>query len=106
MQARKNGVDNCFMDEFDPDRFLVAQEGFYDKALSEIRKGRKTGHWMWFIFPQVRGLGHSALAQRYAINFLKEARQYLAHPLLGPRLGNAWRLFRIWTGQRQKRYLG
>ena len=74
------------MDEFDLSRFLVAQEGIYDKALAEIRRGRKSSHWMWFIFPQMRGLGHSETAQRYAIGSLEEAQQYLCHPLLGPRL--------------------
>lgn len=70
----KTGATKFDMDEFDPDRFLVAQDGLYQKALSEIRKGRKSGHWMWFIFPQMRGLGRSAMAQRYAIGSLEEAR--------------------------------
>ena len=73
-------------DPFDLDRFVQAQEDTYDAALSELRRGRKAGHWMWFIFPQIAGLGFSAMSQRYAISGLDEARAYLAHPVLGPRL--------------------
>ncbi len=68
------------------DRFVEAQDGVYDRALRELRAGRKTSHWMWFVFPQITGLGFSAMAQRYAIDSLGEARDYLAHPVLGPRL--------------------
>ncbi|WP_068080381.1 DUF1810 domain-containing protein [Novosphingobium rosa] len=67
------------------DRFVAAQEAAHDQALAEIRQEAKRGHWMWFIFPQLAGLGHSAMARRYAIASLAEARAYLAHPLLGPR---------------------
>jgi uncharacterized protein (DUF1810 family) len=67
-------------------RFVDAQAGIYPQALAELRAGRKTGHWMWFVFPQVAGLGHSPTAQHFAISGLGEARAYLAHPLLGPRL--------------------
>ena len=74
------------MDEFDLDRYVAAQEGVYDKALSEIRRGRKTSHWMWFIFPQLSGLGHSAMAQRFAISSSDEAVAYLRHGVLGSRL--------------------
>jgi uncharacterized protein (DUF1810 family) len=68
------------------DRFVEAQEGVHERALREIRSGRKLTHWMWFVFPQIRGLGSSPMAQRYAIESLDEARAYLAHPVLGPRL--------------------
>jgi len=68
------------------DRFTQAQEGSYEPALAEIRRGAKRSHWMWYIFPQIAGLGHSAMAQHYAIASLAEARAYLAHPVLGPRL--------------------
>ncbi len=68
------------------DRFLAAQEQDYPRALAEIRQGRKTSHWMWYIFPQLRGLGHSALADRYGIQDLAEARAYLRHPVLRARL--------------------
>ena len=70
------------------ERFVTAQEsrGTYRRAVAELRQGRKTSHWMWFIFPQIAGLGRSAMAQAYAISDLTEARAYLAHPVLGPRL--------------------
>ena len=67
-------------------RFVEAQDGVYEHALGELRGGRKTGHWMWFVFPQIAGLGFSAMSQRYAIGSLAEARAYLAHPVLGERL--------------------
>jgi uncharacterized protein (DUF1810 family) len=73
-------------DPHDLERFVEAQAGTYETALGELVRGRKTSHWMWFIFPQLRGLGSSAMAQRYAIASLEEARAYLVHPLLGPRL--------------------
>jgi uncharacterized protein (DUF1810 family) len=67
-------------------RFLTAQEPIYVRVLRELRAGRKESHWMWFIFPQLAGLGNSAMAQRYAIQSLDEARSYLGHPILGARL--------------------
>jgi uncharacterized protein (DUF1810 family) len=70
----------------DLDRFVEAQRDTYQQALAELAAGRKRSHWMWFVFPQVAGLGHSATAQRYAVADLAEARAYLAHPVLGPRL--------------------
>lgn len=73
-------------DPFNLQRFLDAQESFYALALAEIRTGRKESHWMWFIFPQLAGLGFSEMAERYAVTSLDEARAYLAHPILGPRL--------------------
>ena len=71
---------------FDLERFVVAQERFYPAVTAELRAGRKRTHWIWFIFPQVEGLGHSAMAQRYAIGSREEAAAYLAHPVLGTRL--------------------
>lgn len=68
------------------DRFLIAQEHSYDTALREIRAGRKRSHWMWYIFPQIAGLGMSYTAQLYAIKDIDEARRYIAHPVLGERL--------------------
>ncbi len=68
------------------ERFVEAQEAVYPRALAELKAGRKQSHWMWFIFPQIAGLGHSAMAQMYAIQSLDEARAYLAHPVLGARL--------------------
>lgn len=75
-------------DTFDLQRFIDAQDrdGTYARALEELRAGRKASHWMWFVFPQLRGLGHSATAQRYGLASLAEARAYLDHPALGPRL--------------------
>jgi uncharacterized protein (DUF1810 family) len=73
-------------DPFDLRRFLIAQEASFETALAELHAGRKRGHWMWFIFPQLRGLGRSPTAQYYGIASLYEARAYLAHPVLGPRL--------------------
>jgi uncharacterized protein (DUF1810 family) len=72
--------------DVDLERFLAAQSGSYDQALGELRRGRKSGHWMWFVFPQIAGLGRSRTAQDYAVSGLAEARAYLAHPVLGPRL--------------------
>jgi uncharacterized protein (DUF1810 family) len=73
-------------DVHDLDRFVAAQDGVYPQALAELRAGRKRSHWMWFIFPQIAGLGVSAMAQRYALGSLNEARDYLGHPVLGERL--------------------
>jgi len=73
-------------DPHDLNRFVEAQQGVYQRALSEIASGQKRSHWMWFIFPQLQGLGMSSMAQRYAISGLDEARAYLEHPVLGPRL--------------------
>jgi uncharacterized protein (DUF1810 family) len=75
-------------DPYDLERFVVAQDrvGTYDAAVAELRNGRKVSHWMWFVFPQIAGLGRSATAMTYAITSLDEARAYLRHPVLGPRL--------------------
>ncbi|PCD01866.1 calpastatin [Sphingomonas spermidinifaciens] len=70
---------------FDLERFVAAQEGVYPIALTELLAGEKQSHWMWFIFPQIEGLGRSAMARAYAIASLDEARAYLAHPVLGAR---------------------
>jgi uncharacterized protein (DUF1810 family) len=67
-------------------RFQDAQERVYDTVLGELRAGRKSSHWIWFIFPQIQGLGHSAMAQQFAITSLDEAKAYLQHPVLGYRL--------------------
>jgi len=71
---------------FDLQRFIDAQSGAFESALAELRRGRKAGHWMWFIFPQIRGLGASLTSQRYAIQSREEAAAYLADPILGQRL--------------------
>ncbi|MCW2968672.1 MAG: hypothetical protein JWM71_2444 [Solirubrobacteraceae bacterium] len=81
-------------DPFGLGRFTAAQDadGTYERALAELRAGRKTSHWMWFVFPQIAGLGSSPTSRRYAISSLEEARSYLAHPVLGPRLLECTRL--------------
>lgn len=79
-------------DPFDLDRFVTAQADVYDQVIAELRAGRKRSHWMWFVFPQLRGLGRSEMAWRYGIVDLDEARAYLAHPVLGPRLHECLRL--------------
>jgi len=71
---------------YDLERFVAAQQGGYRGVVAELRAGRKTGHWMWFVFPQIAGLGMSELSRFYAIASLDEARAYLEHPVLGPRL--------------------
>jgi uncharacterized protein (DUF1810 family) len=81
-------------DPYDLERFVAAQDvgGTYDRAAAELRRGRKTGHWMWFIFPQIAGLGRSQTSRKFAISSLAEARAYLQHPVLGPRLAGCARI--------------
>jgi len=71
------------------EQFIEAQAPVFERALAELWAGRKKSHWMWFVFPQIAGLGHSAMAQKYALVSLEEAQEYLAHPVLGPRLKEA-----------------
>src|SRR5712692_6118132 len=73
-------------DRFQLQRFVDAQQPVYETVLGELRAGRKRSHWMWFIFPQIAGLGHSMMATKFALSSLDEAAAYLAHPVLGPRL--------------------
>ena len=73
-------------DDFDLERFVTAQAPVFETVLAELRAGCKRSHWMWFVFPQLRGLGRSSTARFYGISSIEEARAYLAHPLLGPRL--------------------
>jgi len=82
-QASEPGIAG---DPHDLGRFLQAQEGDYEAALSELRNGRKRSHWMWYVFPQYNGLGSSSTSKRYAIKSIAEAEAYLNHPVLGPRL--------------------
>ncbi len=77
---------------FDLQRFVSAQAGCYDEVVAELAAGEKRSHWMWFIFPQLDGLGHSAMARRYAIKSRAETQAYLQHPLLGSRLAECCRL--------------
>lgn len=89
-------------------RFLAAQDavGTYDLALSELRNGHKTSHWMWFVFPQVAGLGQSEMSRRYAITSLEEAIAYLRHPVLGPRLIECARTLDEIRGRSAEQILG
>jgi uncharacterized protein (DUF1810 family) len=80
-------------------RFIDAQSGVYESALAELCAGAKRSHWMWFIFPQLAGLGRSPTAQHYAISSLDEARAYLEHPLLGPRLRECVEALLPWAGR-------
>ena len=86
--------------QHDLERFAAAQEPVYDQALAELRSGAKHGHWMWFVFPQLDGLGHSPTARHYAIRDLAEARAYLADPLLGARLAECTEAMLGWAGRR------
>jgi uncharacterized protein (DUF1810 family) len=79
-------------ESYNLERFVDAQRGIYGQVLAELRAGRKHSHWMWYIFPQLDGLGRSAMARQYAISSLPEAKAYLGHPLLGPRLRECARL--------------
>ncbi|HEX7908717.1 MAG TPA: DUF1810 domain-containing protein [Paraburkholderia sp.] len=82
-------------DLYDLQRFVDAQDPVYGQVCDELRNGRKRSHWMWFVFPQIEGLGSSAMAQRFAISSLAEAEAYLRHPLLGPRLRESTRLVNL-----------
>jgi uncharacterized protein (DUF1810 family) len=84
MAKESEAVDHD--DPYDLNRFISAQEGIYDRVLAELRGGQKRTHWMWYIFPQIDGLGHSPTTRHYAVKSLEEARRYLAHPVLGARL--------------------
>ena len=86
MAAKRASDMGNTKDAYNLKRFVEAQEGIYGQALRELRNGQKESHWMWFIFPQIDGLGSSSTARHYAIKSLEEARAYLAHPVLGTRL--------------------
>jgi len=90
------------------DRFVAAQDqgGTYQRAVAELRAGAKASHWMWFVFPQIAGLGLSEISQRYAIGSLGEARAYLAHPVLGPRLRECARIVADTEGRSAERIFG
>jgi uncharacterized protein (DUF1810 family) len=105
---RRVSIDALCFRRMDLDRFVTAQDsgGTYQRALSELRAGRKTGHWMWFIFPQIAGLGHSAMAQAYAITDLAEAQAYIAHPVLGPRLRECTEALSAHQGRSAEQIMG
>lgn len=99
------------MDEVDPyklERFVAAQQrgGIYERAVAELRAGAKVSHWMWFVFPQIAGLGMSAAAHEYAISSIAEAHAYLAHPVLGPRLRECARIVADTNGSSAERIFG
>ena len=93
-------------DPFDLKRFVRAQDPVYRDIQGELTRGRKQSHWMWFVFPQVAGLGFSAMSQRYAIASRAEAKAYLAHPILGPRLIECTRLVLAIEGRTINAILG
>ena len=93
-------------DPFDLQRFVDAQASAYARVLAELRQGRKQSHWMWFIFPQLAGLGHSAMAQRYALSSRDEALAYLGHGILGPRLRECTALVNAVEGRTIREILG
>ena len=103
MASHKNSDQN---DTFDLVRFVYAQEFIYEVALSELRRGRKESHWMWFIFPQIDGLGSSPASKKYAIRSLDEARAYLSHPVLGPRLLECCRAILLVQGKSASDIMG
>jgi uncharacterized protein (DUF1810 family) len=94
------------LDPYNLRRFVDAQATVYEQVLRELRAGRKTSHWMWFIFPQIAGLGHSPMAQTYAISGRAEAEGYLQHPVLGPRLTECTRLVNRQVGRAIEDILG
>lgn len=93
-------------DPYDLQRFIEAQDPVYDEVCAELRNGRKESHWMWFIFPQLRGLGHSQTAVKFGIASREEAEAYLQHPILGPRLKECSRLVTLVEGRSINQILG
>lgn len=93
-------------DPLNLDRFVTAQTGVYDQALAELRAGRKTSHWMWFVFPQIAGLGFSATSRHFAIASRDEAIAYLTHPVLGPRLRECSAIVAATTGRTAEQIFG
>jgi len=93
---------------YDLERFVDAQDanGTYERAVDELRRGRKTSHWMWFVFPQIAGLGRSDMSRRFAISSLDEAKAYLEHPVLGPRLKECAGLLAQARGQSAEQIFG
>jgi uncharacterized protein (DUF1810 family) len=93
-------------DPYDLQRFVDAQDPVFDQVRSELRSGRKEGHWMWFVFPQLKGLGHSWMANRFGISSREEAEAYLRHPILGPRLTECTRLVNLIEGRSAEEIFG
>jgi uncharacterized protein (DUF1810 family) len=101
-------VSDVAADPYRLERFVAAQDrgGVYQRAVAELRAGEKTGHWIWFVFPQIVGLGYSANARRYGITSLREARAYLAHPVLGERLRECARIVADTKGRSAEQIFG
>jgi uncharacterized protein (DUF1810 family) len=99
-------VGNGMPDPFDLQRFVDAQRAEFESARSELEGGRKVGHWIWFIFPQIKGLGQSSMSQYYAIASLAEAQAYLQHPILGPRLRECTQLVNSVKGRSIEQIFG
>jgi len=93
-------------DPYDLQRFVDAQDSVYEEVCFELRDGYKRSHWMWFIFPQIKGLGHSPLANKFAISSLQEAEAFLDHPILGPRLRECTQLVSLVEGRLIDQILG
>jgi len=95
-------------DAYDLERFVTAQDsgGTYEQAVAELRRGTKTSHWMWFVFPHIAGLGSSPAARHYAISSVAEAHAYLAHPVLGPRLADCARIVAGLSGRTAEQIFG
>jgi uncharacterized protein (DUF1810 family) len=93
-------------EDYELERFTEAQDRVYEQVTRELRGGSKRSHWMWFIFPQIAGLGHSSMAQRYAISCLDEAVAYLRHPVLGDRLRECTRLVNAIVGRTASEIFG
>jgi uncharacterized protein (DUF1810 family) len=99
-------IDTRDTDPYDLARFLVAQDPVFARVCAELAAGHKQSHWMWFVFPQLRGLGSSPTAQRYALGSLDEARAYLAHPILGARLRRCTELVNRLEGRSAQQIFG
>jgi uncharacterized protein (DUF1810 family) len=93
-------------DPFNLARFTEAQNGVYEHAVAELRRGQKTSHWMWFVFPQIAGLGQSATSRHYAITSLAEAQAYVLHPVLGPRLRECASILASLSGRTAQQIFG
>lgn len=94
------------MDPYNLQRFVAAQASWLDQVYAELREGHKKGHWMWFIFPQITGLGYSEVSMYYAISCLDEAEEYLNHPILGPRLIECTRLVNVIANRSVRKIFG
>ena len=101
--TKKTDIYDIIMDNFNLQRFLSAQEQKYSQALSEIQNGEKVGHWIWYIFPQMRGLGHSYRSTFYGIESLAEAKSYIDHPVLGARLREITNALMLHAGNKTAR---